>query len=104
MVAIDINFISRYPYIISMPRIRGSPYEDTFLSELGTKITAAFWRARPKRYSGKTHPGDYLHHIASLYSSCGITWEAWSRVVIIQLRGAARHWWESIGQDLNLVH
>ena len=87
-----------------MPPIRGSSSEDTLLSELGAKITAAFRRARPDHYNGETHPGDWLHHIESLCSSCGITRGAWSRLAVIQLRGAARHWWESIGQDLNLIH
>ncbi|GMN32571.1 hypothetical protein TIFTF001_048186 [Ficus carica] len=87
-----------------MPPIRGSSSEDTLLSELGAKITAAFRRARPDHYNGETHLGDWLHHIESLCSSCGITRRAWSRLAVIQLRGAARHWWESIGQDLNLIH
>ncbi|GMN51393.1 hypothetical protein TIFTF001_020539 [Ficus carica] len=87
-----------------MPPIRGSSSEDTLLSELGAKITAAFRRARPDHYNGETHPGDWLHHIESLCSSCGITRGAWSRLAVIQLRGAARHWWESSGQDLNLIH
>ncbi|GMN57828.1 hypothetical protein TIFTF001_026938 [Ficus carica] len=60
-----------------MPPTRGSSSEDTLLSELGAKIMAAFRRARPEHYYGETHPGDWLHHI--------------------------EHWWESIGQDLNLV-
>ncbi|GMN66043.1 hypothetical protein TIFTF001_035110 [Ficus carica] len=87
-----------------------SSSEDTLLSELGAKITAAFRRARPKYYYGETNPGDWLHHIESLCNSCGITQGAcgitqgaWSRLTVIQLRGAARRWWESIGQDLNLV-
>ncbi|GMN73666.1 hypothetical protein TIFTF001_052218 [Ficus carica] len=73
-----------------MPPIRGSSSEDTLLSELGAKITTAFWRARPDHYYGETHPGDWLHHIESLSSSCGITRGAWSRLAVIQLRGAAR--------------
>ncbi|GMN65999.1 hypothetical protein TIFTF001_035065 [Ficus carica] len=80
-----------------MPPIRGSSFKDTLLSELGAKIMAAFRRARPKRYYGETHPGDWLHHIKSLCSSCGITRETWSRLAVIQLRGAAKRWWESIG-------
>ncbi|GMN40354.1 hypothetical protein TIFTF001_009569 [Ficus carica] len=86
-----------------MPPIRGSSSVDTLLSELGAKITAVFRKARPERYYGETHPGDWLHHIESLCSSCGITRGAWSRLAVIQLKGAARRWWESIGQDLNLV-
>ncbi|GMN22499.1 hypothetical protein TIFTF001_045662 [Ficus carica] len=69
-----------------MPPIRGSSSEDTLLSELGAKITAAFRRARPDHYNGETHPGDWLHHIESLCSSCGITRGAWSRLAVIQLR------------------
>ncbi|GMN36083.1 hypothetical protein TIFTF001_042368 [Ficus carica] len=61
-----------------MPPIRGSSSEDTLLSELGAKITAAFRSARPDHYYGETHPADWLHHI--------------------------ERWWESIGQDLNLIH
>ncbi|GMN54176.1 hypothetical protein TIFTF001_023292 [Ficus carica] len=30
--------------------------------------------------------------------------QVWSRLAVIQLRGAVRRWWESIGQDLNLIH
>ncbi|GMN57119.1 hypothetical protein TIFTF001_026225 [Ficus carica] len=70
-----------------MSPIRGSSSEDTLLSRLGVKITAAF-----------------RTHIESLCSSCGITRGAWSRLAVIQLSGPARRWWESIGQDLNLVH
>ncbi|GMN24946.1 hypothetical protein TIFTF001_047692 [Ficus carica] len=70
-----------------MPPIRGSSSEDTLLSELGAKITTAFRRARPDHYNGETHPGDWLHHIESLCSSCGITRGAWSRLVVIQLKG-----------------
>ncbi|GMN58903.1 hypothetical protein TIFTF001_028001 [Ficus carica] len=33
---------------------------------------------------------------------CGISREAWSRLAVIQRRGAATRWWESIEQDLNL--
>ncbi|GMN25452.1 hypothetical protein TIFTF001_045950 [Ficus carica] len=36
-------------------------------------------------------------------SSEDILLRAWSRLAVIQLRGATRRWWESIGQDLNLV-
>ncbi|GMN47761.1 hypothetical protein TIFTF001_016939 [Ficus carica] len=85
-----------------MPPIRGSSSEDTLLSELGAKIMAAFRRARPDHYYGEIHPGDWLHHMESLCSSCGITRGAWLRLAVIQLRGAARRWWESVGQDLNL--
>ncbi|GMN68298.1 hypothetical protein TIFTF001_037355 [Ficus carica] len=87
-----------------MPPIRRSSSKDTLLSELDTKIKTAVRKARPKHYYVKTHQGNWLHHIESLCSSCGITWEAWSRLAVIQLRSATRRWWESIGQDLNLVY
>ncbi|GMN65280.1 hypothetical protein TIFTF001_034350 [Ficus carica] len=80
-----------------MPPIRGSSSEYTLLSELSTKISIAFRKARPERYYGGTYLGDWLYHIESLCISCGITWEAWSRLAVIQLRGAVRRWWESIG-------
>ncbi|GMN58082.1 hypothetical protein TIFTF001_027177 [Ficus carica] len=92
-----------HPYTIILPPIRGSSSEDTLLSKLSAKITAVFRRARPERYYVETHLGDWLHHIESLCSSCGLTRGAWSSLAVIQLRGAARRWWESIGQDLNLV-
>lgn len=69
-----------------MPLIRGLSFEDTLLSELSTKITTTFHRARPERYNGETHLGDWLHHIESLCSLCSITWEAWSRLATIQPR------------------
>ncbi|GMN63047.1 hypothetical protein TIFTF001_032125 [Ficus carica] len=63
----------------------------------------AFRKVRLEHYYEETHPEDWLHHINPLCSSNGITCKAWARQVVIQLRGAAWRWWESIGRDLNII-